>query len=252
MVFKIADSLSGSAENPPVPPLATDLPDNGVVPPTWRIYHLRRLVDSVGYVGVTQRTLAVRLAVHDRVARLHPEVGGPGTVAAAIRQVYAQGEPLQAAFQAEVLAETSLPDEARRMEQAWIARLGTAAPRGFNIMPGGASIGGPANAEPVTIVHPKRGAVNFASLMDAVAAIDRERKDDEKPPLQLGTVYARREMGWSIEEALELKPHLDGRRERTAFQWRGRSYNTLEAVARAEGVAIDTIRSRLHRARQSG
>jgi hypothetical protein len=88
--------------------------------------------------------------------------------------------------------------------------------------------------------------------MDAVAAIDRERENDGKPPLQLSTIYARREMGWSIEEALELKPHRDGRRERAAFQWRGRTYYTLEEVARSEGVAIDTIRSRLHRARQSG
>jgi len=128
MVFTIADPLSGGAENPPVLPPATGLPDNGGVPPTWRIYYIRRLADSVGYVGVTQRTLPVRLTVHDRDARLHPKVGGPGTVAAAIRQVYAEGKPCQAAFQAELLAETSLPDEARRMEQAWIARLGTAAP----------------------------------------------------------------------------------------------------------------------------
>lgn len=221
-------------------------------PPIWRIYYLRRLADSCGYVGVTQRPLAVRLAAHDHRARLRPRRGGPGTLAAAIRQAYAEGLSFQAAFQPEVLAETLCPHEARNLERTWIARLGTAAPRGFNIMPGGASLGGPANVAAVTIAHPTRGILRFASLMDAVAATDRERRDQGQPPLRLGTLYARRELGWAIEEALELKAHVDGRRERAAFRWRGRTYRTLEEVARSEGLAIDTVRSKLFRARQAG
>jgi hypothetical protein len=224
----------------------------GTAAPIWRIYHLRRLTDSAGYVGVTQRPLAIRLAAHGTIARRHPERGRPGSLAAAIRQTFADGLPFQTAFQAEILAETSLPAEARRLERVWINRLGTASPRGFNVMPGGASLGGPANAIPLTLAHPTRGFLRFASLMDAVTATDRERQREAKPPLQLGTIYARRELGWSIEEALELTTHVDGRRRRAAFRWRGRSYRTLEEVAQVDGVAIATIRSRLHRARRAG
>jgi hypothetical protein len=219
---------------------------------TWRIYRVERRSDSVGYVGVTQRSLAQRLAVHDHAARLRPHLGRPGTLTAAIRQAYADGVSFDATFQAGILAETSCPAEARRLERDWIAKLGTARPRGFNVMPGGASLGGPANAQPVTLDHPVRGQLAYASLMDAVADIDRERRDQGKPPLHLGTVYARRAMAWSLAEALELMPHADGRRERIPFRWHGRTYDTLDALARAEGLPIATLRSRLHRARRAG
>jgi hypothetical protein len=59
-------------------------------------------------------------------------------------------------------------------------------------------------------------------------------------------------MGWSIEEALDLQAHADGRRQRAAFRWHGRTYESLHELALAEGLAIDTIRSKLYRARQAG
>jgi hypothetical protein len=185
------------------------------------------------------------------MARRRPDLGGPGTLAAAIRHAYAAGSSFAAAFEAEIPAEASSAVEARHLERTWIERLGTASPGSYNIMPGG-SLGGPANAIPVTLDHPRRGRLTCTSVMEAVAEISRERRAQGQPPLRLGTIYARRAMDWSLEEALELKAHTDGRRRRARFWWHGRSYETLEELARAEGLRIDTIRSRLHRARRAG
>lgn len=219
---------------------------------TWLIYRVRRLTDGRSYVGVTSRTLATRTAVHDHTARLRPDVGGPGTLAEAIRQAYAQGRSFAEAFQVEILATASSPEMARRSERECIARFATARPNGFNIMPGGASLGGPANAEPVTIDHPKHGHLCYLSMMDAVADLNRERAGNGQSPLSLGGIYARRASGWSIDEALELKAHADGRRQRAAFRWDGRTYDSLHGLALATGMPIDTIRSQLYRARKAG
>jgi hypothetical protein len=219
--------------------------------PAWRVYCIVHREDDMSYVGLTRRPLAVRLAAHDHMARRRPDLGGPGTLAAAIRQAYNAGGSFAADFKATVLAEASSAVEARHLERTWIERLGTASPGGYNIMPGG-SLGGPANAIPVVLDHPRRGRLTCTSVMEAVAEISRERRAQGQPPLRLGTIYARRAMDWSLEEALELKAHTDGRRRRARFWWHGRSYETLEELARAEGLRIDTIRSRLHRARRAG
>ena len=254
----ITDPPAAASDGTPEP-VATGAAPPGAAVPRRRhrrqrrlIYHISRLADRRGYVGVTKRPLPVRLAVHCCIALRRPKLGGPGTLAEAIRQAHADGLSFESAFRVEILAVAYSPDEARRLERAWIAALGTARPHGFNIMPGGASLGGPANATPVVIEHPARGILYFASLMDAVADIDRERRDHGLPPLQLGSIYARRAMGWPMEEALELADHADGRRKRPAFLSHGRSYDTLHDLAVAEGLPIDTIRSKLHRARQAG
>jgi hypothetical protein len=202
----------------------------------------------MGYVGVTKRPLQIRIGAHDHLARLQLTRGGPGTLAAAMRQAFAAGHSFESAFEVEVLAETSSEAEATELERTWIARLGTARPNGFNILPGGASLGGPANATPVSVDHPVRGTLVYESLMDAVPDLNRERVNQGNPPLRLGTIYARLELGWSAEEALELKAHRDRRQRRAAFRCCGRIYDTLDELARAEGMPIDTIRSRLHRA----
>jgi hypothetical protein len=219
---------------------------------TWLVYRIRRWADGHGYVGVTARPLPTRIAAYDHAARRRLRVGGPGTLVAAIRQAYAEGLSFISAFQVDVLAEAFSPDEARRLERHWIARLGTARPHGFNIMPGGASLGGPANSVPVVLEHPARGTLHYGSLLQAIADIDRERRDQGELPLQLGAVYARCAMGWPVAEALGLTKHADGRRKRPLFRWHGRTYDTLHELALAEGLPIDTIRSKLYRARQAG
>ena len=219
---------------------------------TWLVYYIRRRADGRPYVGVTSRPLPVRIAAYDHTALLRPRLGRPGTLVHAIRQAYADGLSFHDAFQVDILASTSSPEEARRLERHWIARLRTASPHGFNVMPGGASLGGPANAVPVVLEHPARGTLHYGSLLQAIADIDRERQNLGEPPLQPGAVYARRAMGWPVAEALGLTKHADGRRKRPLFRWHGRTYDTLHELALAEGLPIDAIRSKLYRARQAG
>ena len=218
----------------------------------WTIYRIVRRSDGRIYVGVTCRALPVRLATHDGLARRTSKKCRANGLIAAIRQAHAQGLSFDQAFTAEVLAQTRNPHRARILERAWIARLGTAVPGGFNLMPGGRSLGGPANAKPVTLDHPTRGRLCYPSLMEAVADINRERESNGHPPLPLGVVYVRRDLGWCLAEALGLRPHRDERRSRTPFRWHGRTYHTLHDLVRAEGLPIATARSRLHRARRAG
>jgi GIY-YIG catalytic domain len=218
----------------------------------WRIYLIQRKSDRRGYVGVTRRSIQTRMAMHELLARRRSRLVRAGSLAEAVRAVHAQGGSFDQAFAVEILAKTADPDQARELERTWIARLGTAAPYGFNLMPGGASLGGPVNAEPVSIDHPRRGKLHYGSLMAAVCDINHERQVAGQAPLPHAAVYARRAMGWPVEEALELRPHNDGRQVRPLFRWHGRSYHSLDELARVEGSRIDTARSQLHRAKQAG
>jgi hypothetical protein len=216
----------------------------------WRIYRIIRHGDGRSYVGVTCRSLSTRVTAHVHLARRHPHLGRPGTLAAAIRAALEEGLSFKQAFLAEALEDTASPDAARALERCWIARLGTAWPQGFNVQPGGASLGGPANAVPVTLRHPWRGMVHYPSLLAAITAIEEERRAAGQPPLSQGLVYARRATGWSLEEALGLRPHQDGRGLRDDVCWEGRPATSLRALAQARGIAPAALRSRLHRARR--
>ncbi|MCI0755657.1 GIY-YIG nuclease family protein [Teichococcus vastitatis] len=219
-------------------------------PRVWRIYRITRCRDGRGYVGVTCRSLAGRAAAHRHHARRHPDLGRPGSLAAAIRAALAEGLGFAEAFRIEELDSTPDPAAARALERHWIARLGTAWPEGFNRAPGGASLGGPANAVPVTLHHPRRGVRRYPSLLAAIAAIEAERRAAGRPPLPPGVVYARRALGWSPEEALGLRPHRDGRGLRSDVCWAGQPAASLRAVAAAQNIPLATLRSRLHRARK--
>jgi hypothetical protein len=260
--FPAETSLAAISDPPDTSPdyKPEPVPGAGSPPPaevaicsvTWLIYRIRRRADGRDYVGLTARLLPMRIAAYDHSARRRPRIGGPCTLVAAIRQAYADGLSFDAAFQVDVLAEASSPEEARRLERHWIAQLQSAHPHGFNLMPGGASLGGPANSVPVAINHPVRGRLRYNSMMKAVADINRERHARGEPTLPLTVVYARRSTGWSLEEALGLTKHADGRRQRPMFLWHGRTYDSLHELAIAEGLPIDTIRSKLYRARQAG
>jgi hypothetical protein len=127
-IFAIIDPPAAVADEAPGPVSTVEAtpPDPAPAPRLWRIYRISRTADGRSYVGVTRRRLTVRLAMHDQDARWRPNVGGPDTLAAAIRQAYARGVSSTAAFKAEILAVTSSPGEARCLERAWIAALGTA------------------------------------------------------------------------------------------------------------------------------
>lgn len=182
--------------------------------PIWTAYEIVCRRSGRGYVGLTRRPVAVRVGAHDLLARCRPDLGRPGSLLAAVRQAYDRGLAFHEAFGVRVLAHASSPQQARELERLWIARLRTAAPLGFNLMPGGSSLGGPGDTEPVSVRHRQRGRLHYGSLMDAVADINRERQQSGKASLSLGGVYARRTLGWTIEEVLELKRHADGRQQR--------------------------------------
>ena len=220
--------------------------------PMWKIYRIQRKSDGRSYIGVTRRSILARMAMHDLIARRRPGLGKTGSLGEAIREAIAQGAKFGAAFSVDVLARTGDPDQARELERMWIERLGTAAPHGFNLLPGGASLGGPCNAKPVAVTHPARGVLTFPSVMDAVAATNADREAAGMEALSLGSVYARIGLGWSVDQALELAPHRDRRRARPLFTWRGRTYRSLRELADEEGLRIDSARSKLYRARQAG
>ena len=240
------DSAStAGAEGVPAQPDAPAIPGRPLT-----VYKVSERATGRAYIGITVRPVPVRFAAHCRAARVGR--GRPGTLAAAIRAALARGEAPKDAFAVETIDVAQGPDEARYLERTHIAGHWTQAPAGFNIMPGGASLGGPANAVALAIRHPRLGTTTYPSLSLAVAAINVERAGRGAPPLDPPGVYARIAMGWSPDEALGLVPHFDRRGRRDGFVWRGRQEHGLRAVAAAEGLGIDTMRSRLQRAREAG
>ena len=217
------------------------------------VYAIRRRTDGKPYVGLTARHKEDRFRAHCADAmRNGGSRGQPGTITHAIREVISAGLDPREHFTMEVLVVCADLEEARQAEAKWIERLNTAAPSGFNVMPGGASVGGPGNAKKIVILHPKRGELRFAAISDAVADISRERMQGGQPPLSEAVVRARLDLGWPPAEAFELVRHPDGRSKRPLFLWHGRHYDSLRELARVEGLRIDTARSRLHRAWQAG
>ncbi|CAH2603445.1 GIY-YIG domain-containing protein [Rhodovastum atsumiense] len=217
------------------------------------IYEIRRTADGKRYVGLTQRPLPVRFTAHCADAmRDGGRRGRHGTITEAIREVLRAGQKPRERFITKVLEVCADLTQARRAEKAWIARLGTAAPTGFNLMPGGASVGGPGNAKEISFSHPVRGELRFPAISAALADINAERLRSGFRPLAEATVCARLELGWPTDEAFELVDHRDARTRRPPFLWHGRRYDSLRDLARVEGLPIATARSRLHRARQAG
>ena len=123
--------------------------------------------------------------------------------------------------------------EARRLEAEWIERLNTHCPAGYNLMPGGSSLGGPSNAKSVTVAIPGRGVRTFSTIQDAIA----DRMRTTLPVIQPSTVYARLAMGWSAAEALGYRKHEDGRRLRPAFRFATRFIGTSARPPSPPGFA---------------
>ncbi len=216
------------------------------------IYGITRKEDSKQYVGLTRRPLAERIKAHVHDAMRRRRNSSPGSLANAIRQKILCGYSFEAAFDVQVLAEGLTADQAREAEILWVERLHAYAPKGFNILPPGGSIGGPANAHPTVIQHPRRGKLNFPSVSAAIEFRNRELAELNNSLLEVGTVYARLLTGWPIEEALGYLPHTDRRTLRKPFFAKGRVLRRLREVAEATGLSIAALRSRLHRAARRG
>ena len=236
-------------------------------PPTrtegrFTLYLVTEIATGRGYVGVTQQVLAARMAGHWRHAsRIHHR-HRDGSLGQALRRAFLRGMRFADLFAVRVLEAVDDAALARTQEAAWIARLGTMAPQGYNLLPGGASLGGPSNSQPVTVRLPGGEAQDFPSFGAAwrcwrgawQAAPAAQRRVWAAQGLHLpglGLAHARIGLGWPVQEALGLAPHGDRRGERidgvVAY---GRHHRHLRDLADLAPVA--TLRSRLHRARQAG
>ena len=211
---------------------------------SWAIYAITEHGSGREYVGVTALPLKQRFSGH-RATALRRKRARAGSLGAAILASLAAGLCYGEAFSIRWLASAGDPDEARALEAHWIATLGTAAPHGLNHMPGGSSLGGKLNAQPVTVQHPTDGPVFYPSLSQAIRVTNRQRGSEDR--VDPGLVYARLELGWSVEEALGLVAHVDGRGVRQPFTWVGQQYRTLRQVSARSGLSIPTLRSRLYR-----
>ena len=216
----------------------------------WLIYAVTDHSSGRQYVGLTTQSLEARFLGHRQTA-LRRKVARSGSLGEAIRARLAAGLRYAAAFSIRLLDVAGDPDRARQLETDWIARLGSSAPAGFNLMPGGSSLGGVLNSVPVTVRDPDRGTLEYPSLSCAIRVTNKRRGREGRAALAASVVYARLELGWTIEEALGLAVHVDGRGRREPFIWRGQSYDTLREVEARSGIPLATLRSRLHRNRHA-
>lgn len=228
--------------------LTKDSPDHQL----HSIYLIEHRESGRRYVGLTTRTIEARVRAHRYDAMRQGRARAEGSLAAAIRETIQAGRGFDTDFRVALLQSGLTADDVRDAEVRWIERMGSAAPAGYNKMPGGRSLGGPGNARPVTLHHPHHGEVTHSSLYKAITLRNAELRAAGQNTLLHSTVYERLDMGWSPEEALGYIRHEDGRGDRGAVTYGGRTYRSLRAIADETGQSIATLRSRLHRAQRTG
>lgn len=224
-------------------PRATPLP--------YLIYALTERVTGRIYVGLTTRTLAQRISAHLSQAR-RPRTVRPDGLMNALRRMLDAGGRFGDMWEARIVGRAATTDQARVLETHWITTLSAARPTGYNIMPGGRSVGGPDNAVPVTVVLPDGSSRNYACIQHAIVDSNEVNRAAGQPVLLPGTVYARLAMGWSPAQALGYAPHIDGRGARRPIPVEGRTFGNLRSIAATTGLPIAALRSRLHRRTLSG
>jgi hypothetical protein len=213
------------------------------------IYVLQERCTGRCYVGLTSRTLALRITAHLSQARRNKPVRSGGLMEA-LRQILDRGQAFADHFDARIVARAADVETARTLERRWVAMLRSAKPEGYNDMPGGSSVGGPDNARRLAVrTEPGRRQI-YRSIHEAIADRNRWLRRAGQAILQPGTVYARLAGGWSPEEALGYVPREDGRSLRALFRLDGVAYTTLASAADASGDTVAALRSRLHRAKQ--
>ena len=224
---------------------------HGATPLPYLIYALHERATGLNYVGLTTRTLAQRISAHLAQARRDRNVR-PGGLMTALRGMLASGGQFADFWDVRIVEQAATTDEARAMERYWIATLSAASPTGYNLMPGGASVGGPANSTPITVILPDGSSRTYACIQDAIADSNTVSRDAGMPTLLPGTAYARLSFGWSPAQALGYAPHVDGRGARPLITIKGQTFSNLRSIATTTGVTVSTLRSRLHRRTQSG
>ncbi len=228
--------------------LTKDSPDHQL----HSIYLIEHRESGRRYVGLTTRTIEARVRAHRYDAMRQGRARAEGSLAAAIRETIQAGRGFDTGFRVALLQSGLTADDVREAEVRWIERMGSAAPAGYNKMPGGRSLGGPGNARPLTLNHPNHGEVTHSSLYKAITLRNAELRAAGQKALLHSTVYERLDMGWSPEEALGYIRHEDGRGDRGAVIYDGRTYRSLRAIVDETGQSIATLRSRLHRAQRAG
>ncbi|ASP93334.1 GIY-YIG nuclease family protein [Sinorhizobium meliloti] len=114
---------------------------------TYRIEHRNAQDELVkSYVGVTIRSLEDRLSAHLREASRAERSISPHSLGHAIRQELLADPANASRFSIRQLSIHESQTEMLADENIWIEKLGTMAPNGYNLMPGGRSAGGAATA----------------------------------------------------------------------------------------------------------
>ena len=227
-VFQRGDDTPRTAENAP-----------------WIIYELIERWSGRIYIGVTRRPLDLRTAAHVSQARRDGGVRPDGLMAA-IRAMDARNESFAEAFAARIVARASTAAEAAELECQWVEMLSCRTPEGFNAQPPG-NLGNPGNAQGLRVLIAPGQLIYFSSIHRAIGDRNRQLRASNEALLEPGTIYARLSAGWSPEEALGYRDHVDGRGLRDPFLVHGREYTTLRQASRASGIPIATLRSRHHR-----
>ena len=226
----------------------SELPGNSGEP-CYTVYCLRRRITGRPYVGITKRSLKGRVAAHISQARRKRRIRSGGLLEA-IREAFSQGKAFGTVFTVAALATVDDVERARALERTWIERLQARQPSGFNLMPGGASVGGPANAKPLIVNLPEQAQRSWPSIDAAIRACNNDRKASGLPLLKGSTVYLRLQSQWSVNEALGFVARIDKRSlRRVAIQIGGQDYQSLKQAAAVMPISVGALRSRLHRVR---
>ena len=212
---------------------------------SWIVYTLTERATGRVYVGITQRTLQQRIGAHLSQARRIRGIRPDGLMAA-LRAMIARGQAFADAFTARIVARAVDAAEAAEQERKWVTMLNCRTPDGLNCLPGG-GVGGPANARELEVEISPCCWRWYPSIYAAIGARNRDLRQAGQPLLDPGVVYTRLTAGWSAEEALGYRDHVDGRGLRAAFRVGSHEFDTLRQAAGVTGLSIDTLRSRHHR-----
>lgn len=211
----------------------------------WAVYVLTHRHSNKSYVGLTKRTIVQRVSAHVSHARRDTGCRSGGLLEA-LRVELAVGRSFDDAFEARVVCRCATAADAAIAERQWIVMLGSAAPYGLNLMPGG-GVGSVASARQVSVeVAPGRWEV-YASIYTAIGCRNQRLRDARQAGLDPYRVYARLSAGWSAAEALGYRAHTDGRGERAPFTVGGRTYTSLRQAEADTGIPAVALRGRLGR-----
>lgn len=184
------------------------------------IYLIKHIASNKGYVGLTRRSIKERFQGHIDVSkkRVRPE----GTI------TYDISKYGRDAFSIEILEEVSSLELLSQREIFFIKELNTLSPNGYN-----QNRGGSLALTPVTHYVEGVGYRGVGQLADAFDLLE-------------GTLRARLNAGWNVEQAVGLDSPPKFSRKGTQFQIGGKSYESEAALTREFNIPIERFRARVH------